>query len=50
MELPTEKERIRFALYAAILAALHTQHPRRVKVARAIEALLPPYRTLNVIA
>ena len=39
----TENERIRFALYAAILAALRSGHPRRVDVALAIEALLPAY-------
>ena len=39
----SQNERIRFAIYAAILAALRSGHPRRVDVALAIEALLPAY-------
>ena len=37
---PTESERIRWAVYAAVLAALGTEHPRRFIVARALDALV----------
>ena len=37
-------ERARWAIYAAIVAALHTGHPKRADVARALEALLPDYQ------
>lgn len=36
-------ERARWAIYAAILAALRCNSPKRVAVARALEALLPEY-------
>ena len=36
----TEAERIRWAIYAAILAALKTDTPRRFAVARALDALV----------
>ncbi len=41
----TEDERIRWAIYAAILAALATGHPRRFIVARALDALVDRVRT-----
>ena len=39
----TERERIRWAIYAAILAALKTGHPRRFIVARALDELAQTY-------
>lgn len=36
---PTPAERIRWAIYAALLAALDTGHPRRFEVARALDEL-----------
>lgn len=35
-------ERGRWAVYAAIMAALRTGHPRRFEVARALERLVRP--------
>lgn len=40
----TEQERIRWAIYAALLAALGTGHPQRFEVARALEELAARYR------
>ncbi len=39
----TELERIRWAIYAAMLAALGTGHPRRFAVARALDELAQTY-------
>lgn len=35
-------ERHRWAIYAAIIAALETKHPARFNVARALERLVRP--------
>lgn len=45
--MPTEDERIRWAIYAAILAALKTGHPRRFAVARALEELVVLHSPAN---
>jgi hypothetical protein len=40
----TETERIRWAIYAAIMAVLKSGHPRRFIVARALDELAATYR------
>ncbi len=40
MALPSPEERRRWAICAAICAALKTGHPRRFEVARALDQLL----------
>jgi hypothetical protein len=40
---PSSNERIRWAIYAGLMAALKTGHPRRFAVARALDKLAQTY-------